>query len=245
MHDVLYELGAVGIQSLPFFRRADTFISDTFAAELVCADLRLHIGKVPSGWQRDKQHPTPAGEGQSVIRGGVLITHGLHDRSVHGPPEFHDPGVRLPPSVHQRRELVLRQTHFNGPHRLQSADRAAVAEGQFCDLSLLPQVAIDPVLFHGNLEHLAGAGAVDVAALLENLLPPRLPGVPGDDAGLDGGEVGHQKLSAVLGNERGADQLGECVRHVLIQELHSVEVTGADKSAGLGEIRKMVLGQIL
>ena len=104
---------------------------------------------------------------------------------------------------------------------------------------------VDPVLFHGHLEHLTGAGAVDVATFLEDLLPPRLPGVPGDDAGLDGGEVGHQELSAIFGDERGADQLGERVRHVLVQELHGGEVTGADKGAGLCEIRKMILGQVL
>ena len=101
---------------------------------------------------------------------------------------------------------------------------------------------VDPVLLHGHLEHLTGAGAVDVSTFLEDLLPPRLPGVPGDDAGLDGGEVGHEKLSAFSGDERGADQLRKCVRHILIQELHGIEVTGADKGAGLGEIRKMILG---
>lgn len=138
----------------------------------------------------------------------MLIPHGLHDRTVYGPPEFHNPGVRLPPSVHQRRELFLGQAHLDGTHCLQSADGAAVAEGQLRDFSLLPQMPVDPVLLHGHLEHLTGAGAVDVSTFLEDLLPPRLPSVPGDDASLDGGEVGHQKLSAVLGNERGADQLG-------------------------------------
>ena len=72
LHDVLHELRAIGIQPLPFLRRADAFIGDTFTAELVCTDLRLHIGKVPSGGQRDKQHPAPAGKGQPVAAGGVL-----------------------------------------------------------------------------------------------------------------------------------------------------------------------------
>ena len=118
LHDVFHELGAVGIQSLPFFRRADAFIGDTLAAEFVCADLRLHIGEVSAGWQRDKEHPGAAGKGQPVGRGRVLMLYGLHDRPVDIPPEFYDVRIGLPPSIYQRRKLVFGQAHLDSAHRL-------------------------------------------------------------------------------------------------------------------------------
>ena len=67
------------------------------------------------------------------------------------------------------------------------------------------------MLFHRHMEHLACAGAVDIAALGEHLLPPLLPGEPGDDSGLDSGEVGHDKLPAVLRHKGGTDELGQGV----------------------------------
>ena len=101
------------------------------------------------------------------------------------------------------------------------------------------------MLLDRDLKHLAGAGAVNVTAFLEDRLPPDLSGVPGDDAGLDGREVRHQKLCAVLGYESSPDQLRERIRYVLIQELYGIEVTGADESTGLGQIREVILGQVL
>ena len=54
--------------------------------------------------------------------------------------------------------------HLQSTHRLESTDRAAIAEGQFRNLTLLAQVAVDAMLLNRNLEHLRCAGAVDVAA---------------------------------------------------------------------------------
>ena len=104
---------------------------------------------------------------------------------------------------------------------------------------------VDPVLLDRDLEHLACAGAVDVSTFLEYLLTPRFPGVPGDNAGLDGRKVGHEELGAILGNERGADQLRERIRHIFIEELYRVEVTCTDEGTGFRKIGKMILGQIL
>ena len=129
LHDVLHEFRPVGVQSLPFLRRADALIGDALAAELVGAHLGLHIGQLPPGGQRDEQHPAPAGEGQSVVGGGVLIADCLHDSMVNGPPELHDVRIGLPPCVHQRRELVLGQAHLDSAHRLERTHGASIAEG--------------------------------------------------------------------------------------------------------------------
>lgn len=100
LYDVLHELGAVGIQPFPLLRGADAFIGDAFAAELVRSHLGLHIGHLPPGWQGDEQHPAPAGKGQTIVGGGVLVADCLHDSSVHSPPEFHDVRIGLPPCIH-------------------------------------------------------------------------------------------------------------------------------------------------
>ena len=92
------------------------------------------------------------------------------------------------------------------------------------------------MFLHGHLEHLRCAGAVDVSTLGEHLLPPCLPGKPRDDAGLNRTEVGYEKLGTVSGNESGSDKLGECVRHILIQQLHSIEIAGAHQSTGLRQV---------
>ena len=175
----------------------------------------------------------------------MLVPDGLHDSSVHSPPEFHDVRIGLPPCIHQLRELLLRQPHLQSTHCLERTYGAAIAKGQFRNLTLLAQVAVDAVFLHGHLEHLRCAGAIDVSTLGEHLLPPYLPGKPRDDTGLNRTEVGYQKVSTISGNECGADKLGERVRHILIQQLHSIKVAGAHQSTGLRQVRKVVLGQVL
>ena len=107
LHDVFHKFRAVGIESFPFLCGANAFIGDAFAAELVRPDLRLHIGKVPARRKRDKEHPGAAGEGQTVATGCVLILDRFHDCTVDIPPELDDARICLPPSVYQRRKLVL------------------------------------------------------------------------------------------------------------------------------------------
>ena len=131
LYDVLHELGAIGIQPFPLLRGADALISDAFAAELVRSHLGLHIGQLPPGGQGDEQHPAPAGKGQTIVGGGVLVPDGLHDGPVHSPPEFHDVRIGLPPSIHQLRELLLGQPHLQSAHRLERTHGATVAKGQF------------------------------------------------------------------------------------------------------------------
>ena len=73
-------------------------------------------------------------------------------------------------------ELLFLQAHVQGTHCLQCSDAAAVAESQFCDFALLPQVAVHAVLLHRHMEHLTDGGAVDVAARPENLVTPLFSG---------------------------------------------------------------------
>ena len=83
LHDVFHELGTVGVEAFPFLSGADAFLSNTLAAELIDSDLRFYIGQLSAGRERDKQHATSAGEGQSVKTGRMLIFHGLHNSTVH------------------------------------------------------------------------------------------------------------------------------------------------------------------
>ena len=106
-------------------------------------------------------------------------------------------------------------------------------------------MTIDSVLLHGDLEHLRGGGAIDIAALGEHFLPPGLTGQPGDDTGLNRGKVGHDELIAVFRNESRADQLRERIRHILIQHFDAVIITGANESTCLCQVREMILRQVL
>ena len=46
-------------------------------------------------------------------------------------------------------------------------------------------------------------------------------------------------------DESGADELGECVRYVVIQDFHALIISEADKGAGFRQVRHMVLGEVL
>ena len=175
----------------------------------------------------------------------MLVPDGLHDGPVHSPPEFHDVRIGLPPSIHQLRELLLGQPHLQSAHRLERTHGATVAKGQFRNLTLLAQVAVDAVFLHRHLEHLRCAGAIDISALGKHLLSPRLPGKPSDDTSLNRTEVGYKKLGSISWDKSCTDKLGERVRHILIQQLHSIEIAGAHKSTGLRQVGKVVLWQVL
>ena len=90
-------------------------------------------------------------------------------------------------------------------HGLQRPHRASVAQSQLRDFALLPEVAVDTVLDHGDMEHLAGRSAVDISTLGEYLLPPLLPGNPGNGPRFDSRKVRHKEAASWFGNEGGAD----------------------------------------
>ncbi len=54
------------------------------------------------------------------------------------------------------------------------------------DFAFLPEMTVDPVLFDGYPEHLAGALTVDIAALPEQFHAPLFSRQPRDDPCLDG-----------------------------------------------------------
>ena len=72
------------------------------------------------------------------------------------------------------------------------------------------------MLLDRDMEHLTGAGAVDVTSGFKDFLTPRLTGIPRDDSCFDGAEVGNIKLRTILRDEGCPDQLGEGVRDILI-----------------------------
>lgn len=49
----------------------------------------------------------------------------------------------------------------------------------------------------------------------------------------------------ISGNEGSADQLRERVRHIFIKQLHGSKVTAADQRTSFGQIRQVVLREIL
>ena len=48
------------------------------------------------------------------------------------------------------------------------------AQSELGDLAFLPEMPVDPVLFHRDAEHPAGALAVDVPPVMEDISPPFL-----------------------------------------------------------------------
>ena len=241
LHNVFDKFRAVGIKAFPLLGAADTFVGDTFAAELVNADLWLYIGQAPAGRESDKKHTASAGEDQTVQAGRVLIFHGFHNSTVHCPPKFDNFRIGLSPCIYQRRQLIFGQAHFNSAHCFKCADAAAVAQCQFCDFTFLTQVAVDTMLLDRHLKHLAGRSAVDIAALFKDLLSPALVCVPCDHTGLNSGKVCYKELCAISGNEGSADKLGEGVRDIFIQQFHGRKVAASDQRTSFGQIWKMVL----
>lgn len=55
LNDILYELGTVAFDALPFFIRTDTFIGDRLSTEAVLPDSGFYIGKLPAGWEGDEE----------------------------------------------------------------------------------------------------------------------------------------------------------------------------------------------
>ena len=245
MDDVFHELRPVGLQPLPFLCAADALVGDALAAELISTELGLHIGKASAGRERNEKHPALVAELDAADLAVHVILHGIHSCSVDIPPEPHNVLVRVAPSSDQRLKLVFRKAHLQGSHRFESSDRATIAEGEFSNFAFLPQVAIYAVLLNRDLEHLRCGGAVDVAAFLEDLLTPDFTGKPRQHSGLDCREVRDNKPISGLRHKGSADQLRECIWHIFVEKLHAFKVAATDKTTGLCEIRKMVLGQVL
>ena len=122
LDEVLHELRSVGLQPLLFLCAADTLVGDTLAAELICTELRLYIGKASAGQERNEEHPALVAELDSADLTVHVILHGIHSCPVDIPPELHDVLVRVSPSGDQRLKLVFRMAHLQGSHRFEDSD---------------------------------------------------------------------------------------------------------------------------
>ena len=103
LHDVFHELGAVGLDALPLFRRAHAHIGHSRRAELVLTDSGLGVTQVSAGGQVDEQHSGLHMESNAVGVGGGFITNCRHNRFVHVPPQPGDVRVGAAPLPDQSR----------------------------------------------------------------------------------------------------------------------------------------------
>lgn len=169
LDDVLHELGTVGFDAFPLFCAADTLVSDGIAAKLIDPHLRLHIAELPPGGQDDEKHTASVSELDAVCFRVKPPADGGFRRIVHIPPELHDVRIRGAPCINERLKLLLGKPHLQGAHRLERADRPAIAEGEFGDLAFLPEMGVLVVFLYGNVEHRRCAGAVNIAVVRKDL----------------------------------------------------------------------------
>ena len=101
------------------------------------------------------------------------------------------------------------------------------------------------MLFYRYTEHLAGGGAVNIAAVREHLHAPLLTGQPCDHAGFHRAEVADDELFACAGDEGGADQLGQHVWHGAIPSLNGIVIAAPDTRSCFSQLLHVVLGQVL
>ena len=136
---------------------------------------------------------------------------------VHIPPKLHDVRIGGAPGVHQGLQFLLGKTHLQSAHRLESAHRSSVSEGEFGDFAFLPEMGVLPVLFHRHMEHGGGAGAVDIAVLRKDLQPPELAGQKRKHTGFDSGKVGNDEFVSVPRHKCRADEFRQDFQHGVIQ----------------------------
>ena len=65
----------------------------------------------------------------------------------------------------------------------------------------------DAVFLDRDAEHLRCRGAVNIAAVLKDFLPPCFTGIPRNNAGFNGAEVGYDKLVSASRHKGGANKL--------------------------------------
>ena len=144
------------------------------------------------------------------------------------------------PHLHVRGHVLNGHLALVRQHHLSFCDT-----GQFGNLAFLAQVTIDTVLFYRHTEHLTGRLAIDIAALPEQFHAPFFARKPCKHPGLNRAEVGHEECAALPGYKGSADQLGQHIQGGIVEQAHSIVVTGADERPCLFQIGHLVLGQIL
>ena len=175
------------------------------------------------------------------LTGDDALLHG----PVNIPPVTDDMGTGLPPLFHDGGQFVLHQSHVQCAHILQRTNGSAVTKSQFCDFPLLPQMPVDAMFLHGNMEHRRRAGTINITVLGKHVLTPGLPSQPGDDPCFDSAEIGYYESASLSWDESRANQLLQYIRRRIIQKFQCIEITGAYQFPRFLQIFQMVLGQVL
>ena len=97
-----------------------------------------------------------------------------------------------------------------------------------------------PVLLYRDTKHAAGGLAVDITTIVEHVHAPLFPGEKAEHTRLDGGEVRHREFESLRGDERCSHQLGQHLRHGIIQQRESVIVALAHQLPRLLQIGHLV-----
>lgn len=142
----------------------------------------------------------------------------------HPPPELDDVWVLLPPAVDHVLDFLVWQVFQRpaGVHPPHGPDPALVAQGQGGDLATLPVAVVGIPLddgLHRDAEHLRCRCLVDSPGRAENVKHPFLARLPGNQPGLDGGEVGINEHRPRRRNQRRPDHLAEQVVDIAVDHL--------------------------
>ena len=92
---------------------------------------------------------------------------------------------------------------------------------------------VDTMLFHRNLEHLAGTHAVNITAFGKQILTPLLSCKPCNHSGLNGRKVSYIKELTFRWHKGSPDELRQGIRHIVIEHGERFIITGSDESTSL------------
>ena len=222
-----------------------SFIGQAHATEAVRLQSRLQIRQLSA---RRKQHPERTGIKLKRQLTDLLSLSGfkrLRCRLFHIPPILDDLRIGFPPGINDLRQFLLFQAHLQSTHADERTGRTTITTGQLCHLSFLPKLSVNAVLYYRHMEHLTGRGTVDVLSFQKGFQSPVLPGFPCKHTGFDGGEVGHDELTALFWDQHGSDQLGKHIRGVAVDGLDHIKAPQLHQFPRLIQRGNMVLRQIL
>ena len=106
-------------------------------------------------------------------------------------------------------------------------------------------MSVNAVLHNRNAEHLRGRCTVNILTICKSVHLPLFIRKPGNDTSLNCWKVSHDKLHSRSWNKCSTDQLGECIRHIVINHLNVIERTCLDKLSCFRQVFQMILRKIL
>ena len=208
LHDVLDELGTVTLDPGPVLCGIDPHVRHTLTAETVLANPGLHISQLPAGRERDEQHPVSHLEGDVTDLCPCSLCDRIFDCAVDCPPVSCNVRITAAPHIYKWLKFFFRDSHVSSAHRFQSANAAAVAKRELCDLAALPEMAVLAVLLDRNAEHPAGALTVDIPAFMKDFGTPLFMREVAEHTGFDGAEVADDEFVSRSRDKRGPDEFG-------------------------------------